>query len=83
MAGRFFYLFTHLIIAIEVENVSDQVESILVVLDVGIEACEVKAVGEIVFVNFAEVLVSARRDELRDEMSVIIESLEPSRDNIY
>jgi len=45
MTSRFLYLLAHVIIAIKVEDVGDKVESILVVLDVGVEAGEVEAVG--------------------------------------
>jgi hypothetical protein len=31
----------------------------LVVLDLGVEACEVEAVGQVLLVDFAEVLIAA------------------------
>lgn len=49
----------HVVIAIEVENIRHQVKGILVVLNVRVEAGEVEAVGEVVFVYFAEVLVAS------------------------
>lgn len=49
----------HVVIAIEVENIRHQVEGILVVLNVCIEAGEIEAVGEVVFVYLAEVLVTS------------------------
>ena len=54
----------HLVVAVQVENVRDEIEGILVVLDVCIEAGEVEAVGEIVLVDFAKVFVAARRYKL-------------------
>jgi len=64
MARRFLYRLSHVIVAVEIEHVGDQVKGILVVLDLGVEAREVKAIRKIVFVDLAEVLVAARRDEL-------------------
>ena len=64
MTGRLFNLFTHIIVTVEVEDVGDEVEGILVVLDVGVEACQVEAVGEVVFVDFAKVFVTAGGYEL-------------------
>lgn len=60
MAGRFLDLLTHLIIAVEVEDIGDKVESILVVLNVSVEAGEVEAVGQIVFIDLAEVFIAPR-----------------------
>lgn len=72
MTSRFLYLLAHVIIAIKVEDVGDKVESILVVLDVGVEAGEVEAIGQIVFVNLAEILVAAGRDELDRKREVLV-----------
>ena len=64
MPGRLFYRLAHLVVAIEVEDVRNEVERILVVLDLGVEAREVEAVREVLFVDLAKVLVAAGRDEL-------------------
>ena len=64
MTGGLFNLFTHIIVAVEVEDVGDEVKGILVVLNVGVEACQVEAVGEVVFVDFAKVFVTAGGYEL-------------------
>lgn len=64
MPRRFLNLLAHLVVAVEVEDIGDEVEGILVVLDLGVEASEVEAVGEVLFVDFAEVLVAAGRYEL-------------------
>ena len=60
MARRFLDLLTHLIIAVEVEDIGDKVESILVVLNVSVEAGEVEAVGQIVFIDLAEIFIAPR-----------------------
>jgi hypothetical protein len=52
-------LFPHIIVAIKVEHVGYEVERILVVLNFGVEAREVEAVGEILFVDLAKVLVAS------------------------
>lgn len=56
----------HIILAVEVEDISDEIEGILVILDFCVEACEVEAVGEVFFVDLAEVFVAARGDELQE-----------------
>ena len=60
MAGRVLNLLSHVIVAVKIKDICDEVEGILVVLDIGIEAGEVEAIGEVVFVYFAEVFVAAR-----------------------
>ena len=58
MAGRLLDRFAHVIFAIQVKDVCDEVESVLVVLDFGVEASEVESVCEVLFVYFTEVLIS-------------------------
>ena len=58
MTSRFLDLLAHIIVAVEIEDIRDKIESVLVVLDIGVEAGEVEAVGEVVFVDFAEVFVA-------------------------
>lgn len=60
MTGRLLNLLSHLVITIEIEHIGDEIECVLVILDVGVEAREVEAVREVVFVDFAEVFVTAR-----------------------
>ena len=60
MTGRLLDLLPHLIVTVQIEDIGDKVEGVLVVLNIGVEACKVEAVGEIVFVDFAKVLVAAR-----------------------
>jgi hypothetical protein len=59
MSCRLLDLFPHIIVAVEVEHVRYEVECILVVLNFGIQASEVEAIGEVFFVDFAEVFVSS------------------------
>lgn len=51
---------SHLIVTIQVKDICDQVERILVVLDFGIEAREIKTISEVVFVDFAKIFVAPR-----------------------
>lgn len=60
MSSRFFNLFPHLIVAVQVENIRHQIESILVVLHLSVEASEVETVGKIIFIDFAKILITAR-----------------------
>lgn len=72
MTSGFLNLLAHVVIAIEVEDVGDKVESILIVLDVGVETSEIEAVGQVVFVNLAEILVAAGGDELDHRRKVSV-----------
>jgi hypothetical protein len=58
MAGRLFDRFTHIIFAVEVEDVGDKVESILIILNLGVEASKIETVCQVLLVDFAEVFVS-------------------------
>ena len=64
MPRRLFYLFPHIIVAVEVEDVCYEVEGILVVLNLGVQPGEVEAVGQVLLVDLAEVLVPPRRYKL-------------------
>lgn len=57
-------LLAHVIVDLHVEHVGDEVERILVVLDFRVKAGQVEAIGQIVFIDLAVVLIAARRDEL-------------------
>jgi hypothetical protein len=65
--GRFLDRLSHLIVAVKVEDVGDQVQRVLVVLDLSVEAGEVEPVGQVVLIDLAEVLVSTRRNKLAPE----------------
>jgi hypothetical protein len=60
MSSRALDSLSHVIVAVEVEHVRHQVERILVVLHLGVEARQVEAVRQVVLVDFAKVLVAAR-----------------------
>ena len=73
MPGRLLNLVTHIIITVEIEDVGDKIKSVLVVLNVCIESRQVEPVCEVVFVDFAIVLVTSRRDELfRNGLATIL-----------
>ena len=57
-------MFAHVIFAVEVEDIRHKVEGVLIVLDLGVEASQIETVGQVFFVNLAEVLVASRGDEL-------------------
>jgi hypothetical protein len=57
MPRRLFDLFPHVIVTVEVEDICNKVERILVVLDFGVQTREVEAIGEVFFVDFAEVFI--------------------------
>jgi hypothetical protein len=62
---RFLNLFAEVIVGIEVENIGHQVQRILIVGNLGVQASKVEAIGQVFFVDFAKVLVAAGGDELR------------------
>lgn len=59
MSRRLLDLFPHIVIAVEVEDIGYKVEGILVVLNFGVQAREVEAIGQILLVDLAKVLVSS------------------------
>lgn len=65
MARRLLDLLPHVVVAVEVEDIGDKIERILVVLDFGVQAREIEAVGQVLFVDLAEVLVAPRGYKLQ------------------
>lgn len=65
MPRRLLDCFPHVVVAVKVEHIGDEVERVLIVLDFGVEAREVEAVGQVLLVYLAEVLVAPGRYELR------------------
>jgi hypothetical protein len=61
---RLLDLLAHLVVAVEVEDVGHEVEGILVVLNLGVQPSKIEAIGQVLFVDLAEVLVPPRRNEL-------------------
>lgn len=72
MPCRFLNLLSHIIVTIQVKDISDEIKSVLVILDVRIEPSKVEAVGKIVFVDLAEVFIASRRDELHFDLSASV-----------
>lgn len=64
MPRRLLYLLAHLIFAVKVEDVGNEVERILIVLHFGVQAREVETIGQVFLVDFAKVLVAAGGYEL-------------------
>ena len=60
MPCRFLDLLSHIIVAVQVKDISDEVESVLIVLHIGIESSKVETVCEVVFVNLAKVFIASR-----------------------
>lgn len=67
MSGRLLDRLPHIVLALNVEHVRDEIESILIVLDFGVEGCQVETIGEVLLVYIAEVLVSAGVNKLESE----------------
>ena len=65
MASRFLNLLARIIVAVEIEDVGDEVKRILIVWHFGIQAGEVEAVREIFLVYLTEILVSPGRNKLQ------------------
>lgn len=64
VAGGFLDGLAHVVVAVEVEDVGDQVQSMLVVVYLGVETREVEPVRDVLFVDLAKVFVSSGRYEL-------------------
>ncbi len=64
MPSGLFYLIAHLVVDLHVEDIGDEIESILVVLNLRVKSGQIEAVRQIVLVDLAEVFVALRRDEL-------------------
>ena len=60
VTGGFLYCFAHVIVAVEVENICDKIQSILIVLNFCVETGKVEAIRQVFFVNFAEVFIAPR-----------------------
>lgn len=58
--GRTLNGLAHIIVAVEVEDIRHQIERILVVLDLGVEAGQVEAIRQVVLVDLAKVFVASR-----------------------
>jgi uncharacterized radical SAM superfamily protein len=54
----------HIIVAVEIKHVGHEIKSILIVLYFSIEASQIEAVGQVIFVDFAEIFVATRGDKL-------------------
>jgi len=57
--GGLFYRLSHIIVAVEIEDVGDEIERILVVLDFRVKASQVKSIRQVILVDLAEVLVAS------------------------
>lgn len=66
MTSGFLDLLSKIIVGIEVEHVGHKVKRILIVRDLGLQPREVKPIGQVIFVDLAEILVSSRRDKLKE-----------------
>lgn len=64
VTGRLLDCLSHFVIAVEIEDIGNEIERILIVLNFRVQSRQVEAVCKIVLVDFAEVLISARRYEL-------------------
>lgn len=59
MSCGFLNRLAHLVVAVEIKDIGDEVQRILVVLDFRVQAGEVEAIGQVFLVDFAEVFVAA------------------------
>lgn len=69
---RFLDLFSHVIVTVQIKDISDEVKSVLIILDIRIESSQIEAVCEIVFVDFTKVFIASRRDELHADLSASV-----------
>lgn len=50
-------LFSHVVVDFHVEDIGHEVECILIVLHLSVEASKIEAIGEIILVDLAEVFI--------------------------
>lgn len=59
MPSTLLYLLSHVVVHLHIEDIGDQVERILIVLHLSIQSSQIESIREVVFVDFAEVLIAA------------------------
>lgn len=64
MTSGLLNLLPKIVISIKVEDVGHQIKCILIVRDLGVEPGQVEAIGQVILVNLAEILVAPRGDKL-------------------
>lgn len=70
MPRRLLNRLAHFIVAIEIKYIRHQVQRILIILHFSIQSRQVKPIREVIFVDFAKVLIAAGRDELLTKRQV-------------
>jgi hypothetical protein len=60
MSGALLNLLAHVVVDLHVKDIGHEIERILVVLDFRVKASKVEAISQVVFVDFAIVLIAAR-----------------------
>lgn len=70
MPRRLLNRLAHFIVAIEIKYIRHQVQRILIILHFSIQPRQVKPIREVIFVDFAKVLIAAGRDELLTKRQV-------------
>jgi hypothetical protein len=59
VTGGLFDLLAQIIVGVKIENVRHKVKGVLVVGNLGVQPGEVKPIGQVVLVDFAEVFITA------------------------
>lgn len=59
MSCRLLDLLSHVVVAVDVKDIHDQIECMLIVVHFGVEASQVESIIEIFFVDFTKVFVAA------------------------
>ena len=60
MSGTLLNLLTHVVVDFHVKDIGNEIERVLIVLNFRVKASKVEAISQIVFVDFAVVLIAAR-----------------------
>lgn len=60
MSCRLLDLLSHVIVTVQVKDISDEVKGVLIILDIRVEPSKIEAVREIVFVDLAEIFIASR-----------------------
>jgi len=80
MPSGFLYLLSHVVVAVEVKHIGNQIKGILIVLNLGVEASQVKSVCEVFFVDLAKVFIASGRYELEKSVKTVLQGVPRPRD---
>lgn len=74
MSSRLFNLFTHLVLAFELEDIRYEIQGVLVIRNFSVETSKVESIRQVFFIDFAKVFIASGRYELQRQSQPTVES---------